>query len=128
MSDRPAGSTFEFSTPAPFFLLVGCALAMTLGATIEIPGILVADRLAHAFQPVPRPRKLYTHYRKTDRDDDQRRTGRHDHDDPDEQNGDADHANRDPTRHFVRKMNSLPDQTRFPELLILQRAIVACSA
>ena len=128
MSDRPAGSTFEFSTPAPVFLLIGCAPAMALGTAIEILCILVADCLAHAFQPVPCPSKLDTQYRKTDRDDDQRRTGRHDHDDSDEQNGDANHANGDPARHFVRKMDSLPDQASFPEPLILQRAIVALSA
>ena len=107
--------------------MIDCGLHR-IGTSIEIPGTLVADRLADALEPVPRPRELDTQNRKTDRDDDQRRTGRHDHDEPYQQNGDANHANRDAARHFVGKMDSLPDQTRFPELLILQRAIVAFSA
>jgi len=92
---------------------------------IETAGILTTDRLAHALQPVSRPRKLDTQDRKAYRNHDDRGSGRHEHNQPDQQNGNANQGHRDAARDFIGKMDGLPDQTEFPEILILLSAIVA---
>ena len=63
--------------------------------------------------------------RKANRDDNDGRSGRHDHDESDEQDGNADHGHRDAARDPVSEVDCLPDQTKLPKSLILQPAIVA---
>ncbi len=126
MSDRPTGSGPEFSTSAPFFFLVANTSAVFLNAPIEIPRVLIADRLSHAFQPVPRPRKLDAQDGEANGNYDDGRTGRDEHNEPDQQHGNANHRYRYSTRDFIGEMDSLSDQMNLPKSLILRRAIVAC--
>ncbi len=99
---------------------------MFLDAPIEIPRVLVADRLSHTLQPVPRPRKLDTQDGEANRYYDDGRTGRHEHDEPDQQHGNTNNRHRYSARDYIGEMNSISDQMNLPNSLILRRAIVAC--
>ena len=57
---------------------------MVLYTSIEIAGILTTYRLAHAFEPVSRPRKLDAQDRKADWNNDDRGSGRHEHNQADQ--------------------------------------------
>lgn len=98
---------------------------MFLCTSIEIAGILTTYCLAHALQPMSRPCELDTQYRQADRDHDNGGSGRHQHDQPDHQDGHTDQCHRDAARDFIGKVDGVPDQTKFPKILILLSAIVA---
>lgn len=115
MSDRPAVSIIEYSSPAPsFFLyfelphrepvLAACSFAMFFGARAAVVGIVIADALAYAPQPVTRPRELDAQDCQAKRNEQQSRPRCNEHDDADQQYRCANDGNDDPSRRLVSEM------------------------
>jgi len=91
---------------------------MSFGALAEVIVVARTDRLAQAFEPGPGPGELDAEDCKSNRDDDQRGTGRHDHDDAEQQDGCAHDTDDDAPCRLVREMNRLPDQVSGPSFLL----------
>lgn len=78
---------------------------MRLRPDAALIGIAVADRLSQSPQPVAGPGEFDTQYCKPDRNYDQRRTRRYDHDDPQQQHSRPDNRHNNAPRRFVRNVN-----------------------
>lgn len=134
VSDRPADSPIEFSSSAPalfaaFQPLCGDSAPVFFGAT-SLPGrVPIANRLPQSFKPVACPRELDAQYREPDRNNDNCRPGRYQHNDADKQHGCTKHRNDNATRGLVGQMHSPFNQRTLPEpvmrRLILRLATVA---
>lgn len=109
MSGRPTVSITEFSSPAPFFL-VRNTVSVRLRTVVQIVRIAMTDRFSQSPQPVARPGKFDAENRKPDRDHDDSRPRRHDHQESNQENRGADDADGDAARGFVREMNRSLDQ------------------
>ena len=109
VSDRPAGSIIEFSSPAPFFL-VAYALPVCFGSTIPVFRIAATNRFAQPFQPVTRPREFDAQNREPHGNDHDGGSRCHDHHDTDQQYSDANDGNDDASGSLVRQMNHSLDQ------------------
>lgn len=79
MSERPAGSFHEFSSPAPFLFLVRNTASVSFGAPVPLSGATSTDRLTQPLQPHARPREFDTQNGQPHRDDNDRGPRRHDH-------------------------------------------------
>ena len=130
MSDRPADSSHDFSSPAPVLFsgwrhLFRCALLMIFSAPCEVFRVSVADRLAQSLEPEARPREFYAQDRESDRNHDNGRTRRYQHDDADEQHRCAHDRDNQPASRFIRQIHKSLDQLTLRKSLILRCAIVA---
>lgn len=74
-----------------------------------------------------RPGKLDTKDGKANRDYDNGRSGRDEHDESDQQHGYANDSYHDAACNLVREMDDVSDQLSLPKSLILRRSIVACN-
>lgn len=83
-------------------VVIAAVLLRSLAAPL---GCLVADRPPRLFQPVPRPGELQPQDRKPSRYQDNRGSGRYDHDDAEQQHGKADDGDRDAPCDLVRNSN-----------------------
>ena len=130
MSDRPTDSSNDFSSPAPVLFsgwlrLFRCALLMIFSATCAVFRVFAADRLTQSLEPQTRPREFYAQYRESDRNHDNGRTGRYQHNDADEQHRCAYDRDSQPASRCIRQMHNSLDQLTLRKSLILRRAIVA---
>ena len=112
---RRFSGALSFSETA---LVVRDALAMGFGALAEVIVVARTDRLAQAFEPGPGPGELDAEDCKSNRDDDQRGTGRHDHDDAEQQDGRTHNADDDAPCRLVREMNRFLNQAVGPSFLL----------
>ncbi len=78
---------------------------MRFGTSRAPFGKIVADCLAQTFQPMPCPCEFDAEYRQPDRNNDQRGTGRNNHDNANYENGAAKHSYRNAARGFIRHVN-----------------------
>ena len=85
-----------------------------LATIIRVP---VADGFAQALQPCPRPRKLDAEERETNRYQDERRSGCHDHYHANNQHSYAYDRNDDSSRHLVGHVECSLDHQRCPSFL-----------
>ena len=104
MSGRPTASIIAFSTPAPFFLTPS-TISVRLRPIAAVIEIAIADSFPQSPQPVASPGKFDAQYCKPDRDYDQRRARRDDHDDSQQQHGRPDDRHDDAPRRFVSNVN-----------------------
>ena len=98
---------------------------MICSATCAVFRISAADRLAQSLEPQARPGEFYAQDREPDRNHDNGRTGRYQHDDADEQHRCAYDRDNQPASRFIRQMHNSLDQLTLRKPLILRRAIVA---
>ena len=110
MSDRPAVSNNEFSSPAPFFLVLHPRL-VCFGTAVPIICVAAAYRLSETPQPVARPRELDAEYGEPYRNDHDSGPRRHDHHYTDQENRNADYGHDDAPGRLVRQMHNSLDQT-----------------
>ena len=116
MSDRPAVSNHEFSSPAPFFLVPHPSL-LCFGATVPIICVAAAYRLPESPEPEARPRELDTEYGEPYRNDHDSGPRRYDHHYADQKNRNAYHGHDDAPGGLVRQMYSSPDQNLLHTIL-----------
>lgn len=119
VSDRPADSSSEFSSPAPalfaaFQMLLRDSASVFFGTTSLLGGVAAADRFAQTLQPVARPRELDAEYREPNRNNDDCRSGRDQHNDAKKQHGGTYHRNDNASRGFIGQMHSPFDQRILP--------------
>ena len=98
---------------------------MIVSALREVIRVSVADRLAQSLEPQSRPGELYAQDRESDRNYDDGRTGRYQHDYADEQDRRAHYCDYQPASRFIRPIHNTLDQLTLRKSLILRRAIVA---
>jgi len=134
VSDRPTDSRIEFSSPALFLFtatqtLFGYSCPVFFCATSLLGYVAVADRFAQTLQPVARPGELDAQYCEPDRNNNNSRSGRHQHDDAEYEHGGTDHADDNSARGFISQMYNPLYQRTLPKpvtkRLILRLATVA---
>ena len=109
MSDRPAVSHYEFSSPAPFFL-VSHPRPVCFGTAVPFICVAAADRLSKSPQPEACPRELDTEYGEPYRYDHDGRPGCHDHHDTDQEKRNAYYGHDYASGRLVRQMHYSLDQ------------------
>ena len=98
---------------------------MFCGAPRKVFRVSVADRLAQSLEPQARPGEFYAQDRESDRNHDNGRTGRYQHDNADEQNCCTHDRDNQPASRFIRPIHNSLDQLTLRKSLILRCAIVA---
>ena len=98
---------------------------MIFSPTCAVFRVSIADRLAQSLEPQARPGEFYAQDRESDRNHDDGRTGRYQHDDADEQHRRANDRDNQPACRFIRQMYNSVDQLTLRKSLLLRRAIVA---
>jgi len=134
VSDRPAGSPSEFSSPAPalfvtFQTLLQNSAPVFFRATSLLGRVAAADRFAQTFQPVACPRELDAKYRESNGNNNDCRPGCYQHDDTNKKHGGTNDRNDNASCGLVCQMHSPLDQRTLPkpvsQRLILRPATVA---
>ena len=110
MSERPAGSFHEFSSPAPFLFLVRNTSPVRFGTTAPVPGTASTDRFTQAFQPHARPREFNTKNREPNGYGDNRRPRRYDHHNAQQQYRHANDTDHDAASRPVGEVHDSFDQ------------------
>lgn len=128
MSDRPAGSPSEFSSPAPvlfvtFRTLLRDSAPVLFRATSLLGRVAAADRFTQTLQPVARPRELDAKYREPNRNNNDCRSGCYQHNDANKKHGGTNHRNDNASCGLVCQMHSPFDQRTVPKS-VLQRLIL----
>lgn len=98
---------------------------MIFSALCPVIRVPVADRPAQALEPQACPGELYAQDRESDRNHDNGRTWRYQHNDADEQNRRAHYRDNQPASRFIRPIHNTLDQLTLRKSLILRCAIVA---
>lgn len=95
----------------PFFnggpagrLVPGYPVPVTFSTVVEVVRVPVADGFTQSPEPPPGPREFDTQYREPDRDDDECRAGRYDHNHTDQKHGGSNNTYDDTACCFVRQM------------------------
>lgn len=78
---------------------------MDLRTVTVVPGITIADGFTQSPQPVASPGEFDAENCQPDRDHNQGRTGRHDHDKADQEDGNPNDGHNDAPRRFIGEMN-----------------------
>ena len=86
----------------PVFSVALNPFPVRFGAAIQVAGIATGDGFTQSLQPGPRPREFDAEYGEADRYDDERGSGRHEHDDADQQDRRPDQADDDLSCCLVR--------------------------
>ena len=110
MSDRPAGSNNELSSPAPYLFLVLDAPSVCLGPTIQIFRVATANSLAQPFQPHTCPSEFDTQNCEPHGNYDDRRARGDNHHNTYQQHCHADNADDDAARSLVGEVHHSLDQ------------------
>ena len=126
----PLSQTLNSVPRRLFFLLSRSrdAASIRFGAAIKLRGATIADRFPEPFQPEARPCELDAENREPDRDDDDGRSRRDEHDEANQQHRCPDQRHDDAPGCPVCQMYDLPDHSLFQTRLISLDLTVAFAA